>query len=69
MRRLAPYAKAASALATTFVLTAAAFTGDGGISGAEWLISLAMALGGGGVVFAVPNKPTVGKHERAPVAE
>jgi len=57
IKRLAPIAKALSALVTAFVLTAAAYTTDGELSGVEILISLASALGSGAIVWRVPNKP------------
>lgn len=68
MEQLKPIAKAVSSFATTFVLTGAAFTTDGELSFVEVLIAAAMGLGGGAVVWRVPNKP--GKHEvKGPVAE
>lgn len=68
MRRLAPYAKAVAALLTAFAIAAQAPLTDGQITGGEWA-AIVLSLVGTGAVFGVTNKPNVGKHERAPVAE
>jgi hypothetical protein len=63
MNRLRPAAKFFAALATTIVITAGAYTTDGKITGAEWLLVIVSALGSG-AVWATPNAETKGRHER-----
>ena len=56
MTKLAPYAKAICAALAVGAASLAQAAGDG-ISTGEWLGAAALVLGGGGLVYAVPNKP------------
>jgi hypothetical protein len=69
MRRLRPAAKFFTALATSVVIAAGAYTTDGKITGGEWLLIIVSCLGSG-AVWAVPNAENKGRHEAmGPVAE
>ncbi len=56
MSKIAPYAKAVTA-GLAAGLTALVTVLDGGVTLQEWLLVAIAALGGGGVTYAVPNKP------------
>ena len=57
------YAKAVVAVLTAAALAAQSALTDGTISGQEWVTVLIAALGAL-AVYAVPNSPAVGRHEK-----
>ena len=56
MTRIAPYAKALCAALAVGAASLAQAAGDG-ITAQESLTAAALVLGGGGLVYIVPNKP------------
>lgn len=55
---LKPYAKAIAAALVAALTTAAPLVMDGQMSASDWAWTLAALLGGGGLTYAVPNKPS-----------
>jgi hypothetical protein len=62
VKKLSPYYKAAAGF-----LAAALGATDGGVTSQEWLTILLAGLGGSGLVFVVPNKDPLAKHQRESV--
>lgn len=57
MTNLAPYAKAiVAALVAGLTVLGSAIT-DGVVTPAEWIAVAIAVLGGGGLTYAVPNRP------------
>ena len=56
MSKIAPYAKALCA-ALALGAGSLAQAADKGITSGEWFAAAALVLGGGGLVYIVPNKP------------
>lgn len=66
--KIAPYYKAAAALAVPFLGSIGSAllddsAGGSNITASEWVTAVVLGLVAGGAVFAVPNKDPEGEHQ------
>jgi hypothetical protein len=66
VKKFSPYYKAAAGFLAAALVAYLGAT-DGGVTSQEWLTIVLAGLGGSGLVYVVPNKDPLAKHQRESV--